>query len=135
MVLGVALYIGDYAARADSKGSLPAHGMVYGNEAAAIVLVTCGTVGASIAMIVSHDVRKMWKAHKKVTFTPLYFELLQEATWTPAHTKICGIMLLAITIDLMKPATIGLLMPGLLAEYKMTKTQGAVLPTVAIACQ
>lgn len=84
-------------------------------------------------MISSHDVGSLWKVHKKVTFTPLYFDLLQDAEWTPAHTKVCGIMLLAITIDLMKPATIGFLMPGLLTEYKMTKTQGAVLPTVAIA--
>ena len=133
MVLGVVLYIADYAERSDSKGWLPANGSVQGKEAAAIVLVTCGTIAASLFSVSFYNVAALRKAHKKVTFTPLYFDLLQDANWTPAHTKICGVMLLAITIDLMKPATIGLLMPGLLAEYKLTKTQGAVLPTVAIA--
>jgi MFS family permease len=68
-----------------------------------------------------------------ISLSSAYFELLHNADWTPAHTKLSAVLTLAITIDIMKPATIGFIMPGLLAEYGLTKTQGAVLPTVAIS--
>lgn len=68
-----------------------------------------------------------------ISLSSAYFELLHNADWTPAHTKLSAVLTLAITIDIMKPATIGFIMPGLLTEYGLTKTQGAVLPTVAIS--
>ena len=41
-----------------------------------------------------------------------YFELLHNASWSAAHTKLSAVLTLAITIDIMKPATIGFIMPG-----------------------
>ena len=41
-----------------------------------------------------------------------YFELLHNAEWTYAHTRLSAVLTLAITIDIMKPATIGFIMPG-----------------------
>jgi MFS transporter, putative metabolite:H+ symporter len=81
------------------------------------------------------EVMLLFTAIRPTTFSlpSAYFELLHNADWTPAHTKLSAVLTLAITIDIMKPATIGFIMPGLLAEYGLTKTQGAVLPTVAIS--
>ena len=133
MVAGVALHVAEYSIKADKKGFLPPNATVGKLELGGMVMVTLGTISAGLFMFSFYDVAALQKERKKVVFTPAYFELLHNAEWTPAHTKICWVMLLAITIDLMKPATLGFIMPGLLAEYKLTKTQGAILPTLAIS--
>ena len=133
IVVGVALHVAEYARKANSHGWLPPGAAMGSMEMGGMVLVTCGVISAGIFMFTFYDVAALQKAPKKIIFTPAYFDLLHNADWTWAHTKICLILLLAITIDLMKPATLGFIMPGLLAEYKLTKTQGAILPTIAIA--
>ena len=133
IVVGVALHVAEYAKKANSKGWLPPGAEMGQMEMGGMVLVTCGVISAGVFMFSFYDVAALQKAPKKIIFTPAYFDLLHNADWTWAHTKLCLILLLAITIDLMKPATLGFIMPGLLAEYKLTKTQGAILPTIAIA--
>jgi putative MFS transporter len=133
IVAGVALHVAEYAVKANSRGWLPPGAAMGSMEMGGMVLVTCGVISAGLFMFTFYDVAALQKAPKKIIFTPAYFDLLHNANWTWAHTKICLILLLAITIDLMKPATLGFIMPGLLAEYKLTKTQGAILPTIAIA--
>jgi len=133
VVLGVALHIAEYAQDANSSGYLPPGSGMGGLEMGGMVLVTCGVVAAAVFMFSLHDVAALHRAPKKVVFTPAYFDLLQNASWTWVHTKICLVLLLAVTIDMMKPPTISFIMPGLLAEYKLTMQQGSVLPTVAIS--
>ena len=132
VVLGVALHIAEYATVANKSGYIPQGTGMGSLEVGGMVLVTCGVVAAAVFMFSLHDVAALHRQPKNILFTPAYFDLLQNANWTWMHTKICLVLLLAVTIDLMKPPTISFIMPGLLAEYKITKQQGSVLPTLAI---
>ena len=132
IVIGVALHVAEYAMEATPAGFLPKNAKMGMLEKGGMVLIVCGLVVAAGTMFSLYDVASLKSKPRPVVFTTAYFDLLQSAHWTRTHTQMCAVLTLAITIDLMKPATIGFIMPGLLKEYGLSKPDGSVLPTVAI---
>ena len=61
-----------------------------------------------------------------------HVQALDNATLTPAHWKLFGVLIVALIVDVMKPATLGFVVPGTAAEYGITKSQVALLPTAGI---
>ena len=57
---------------------------------------------------------------------------LDNSTITPAHLKLLAVLLTALIIDVMKPATLGFVVPGTALEYGLTKSQVALLPLAGI---
>ena len=57
----------------------------------------------------------------------------EDAPLTPAHWKLMAVLVIALVIDVMKPASLGFVMPGLKAEYAVTAARGAALPFAALA--
>jgi putative MFS transporter len=51
---------------------------------------------------------------------------------TVAHWALLGTMSLALVIDIMKPASLGFVMPGMLAEYHLSRSVIAILPLLAL---
>ena len=132
MIAGVVMHIVDYNEMRDGLGNLPMGAMMsdYMNAAMAITFVgLAGSFYSTLQLIPRPDTKR----NVLVTFTPKYMDLLSSVPWSWAHTCVCVVIIISIVIDVMKPATIGFIMPGMLEEYGLSKQQGAALPTVAIS--
>jgi len=131
-ILGVALHISEYAKMANSKGFLANTDVMGPLMQAGMVFVIIGVLGSASFMLLMK--KNTARTHKsRVIFTPAYLDLLHNAPWTSAHFNLTLTLTFAVAIDVMKPATIGFIMPGLLVEYGLTKVQGSILPTIAIS--
>ena len=49
-----------------------------------------------------------------------------------AHWKLVTVLIVTLAIDVMKPATLGFVMPGMGAEYQIPHTQASLLALVAL---
>jgi putative MFS transporter len=56
----------------------------------------------------------------------------EDAPLTLAHWGLMGALVIALVIDVMKPATLGFVMPGLIKEYGVTKAMAAWFPFSAL---
>lgn len=56
----------------------------------------------------------------------------QEPTLSAAHWGLMLTLTVALAIDVMKPATLGFVIPGTLQEYHVTRQEVAVLPFLAL---
>jgi putative MFS transporter len=57
----------------------------------------------------------------------------EDASLTPAHWMMCALLALALVIDIMKPASLGFVTPGMKAEYGLAPHLVALLPFGALA--
>jgi putative MFS transporter len=57
----------------------------------------------------------------------------EDAQLSPAHWTLMGVLVVALIIDIMKPASLGFIMPGMTAEYGQTPQQASLLPFAALA--
>ena len=57
----------------------------------------------------------------------------EDAPLTRAHWKLMAVLVIALVIDVMKPASLGFVMPGLKEEYAVTAARGAALPFAALS--
>lgn len=65
--------------------------------------------------------------------TETNFEAPDEAPLNRWHAIVLAVLTLGLIIDVMKPATLGFVLPGLRQEYGMDPSQAALLPLVALA--
>lgn len=56
----------------------------------------------------------------------------EDAPLSPAHWRLMAILVVALIIDIMKPASLGFVMPGFTAEYAKTAGEAALLPFAAL---
>lgn len=52
---------------------------------------------------------------------------------TPAHWRLVALLTVALIIDVMKPATLGFVMPGMMRDYGLARADVALLPLVALS--
>lgn len=57
----------------------------------------------------------------------------EDAPLTVAHRLMCGLLALALVIDIMKPASLGFVVPGMRDEYGLSKSVVALLPFAALS--
>lgn len=57
----------------------------------------------------------------------------EDAPLTFAHWAMCGLLAVALIVDIMKPASLGFVTPGMLEEYGLTRASVAVLPFAALS--
>lgn len=56
-----------------------------------------------------------------------------DAPLTAAHWRLMGVLTVALVIDVMKPASLGFVLPGMQSEYLVSKTMVAWLPFAALS--
>ena len=56
-----------------------------------------------------------------------------DATLSLAHWRLMAVLVVALTIDVMKPATLGFTMTGMIGEYRISGAHAALVPFSAIA--
>ncbi|MEO6799597.1 MAG: MFS transporter [Rhodanobacter sp.] len=65
--------------------------------------------------------------------SPLPFHVADSVPLNREHWKLVGVLALALAVDVMKPATIGFVMPGLSAEYGLGDSVTALLALSALS--
>ena len=63
---------------------------------------------------------------------PLLFHVADGAALNREHWKLVLVLVLALTVDVQKPATLGFVMPGLTGEYGISKETAGLLALVAL---
>lgn len=57
----------------------------------------------------------------------------EDAPLSRAHWQLMAVLVVALIIDIMKPASLGFIMPGMTAEYDVPKSVAALVPFAALA--
>jgi len=63
---------------------------------------------------------------------PLLFEVADGVALNRRHWSLVLVLVVALTIDVMKPATLGFVMPGMTSEYSLSKQNAGFLALVAL---
>ena len=61
-----------------------------------------------------------------------YFHVADGVPLNREHWKLVIVLVVALAVDVMKPATLGFVMPGMSAEYSITKPTASLLALVAL---
>ena len=61
-----------------------------------------------------------------------YFHVADGVPLNREHWKLVVVLVIALAVDVMKPATLGFVMPGMSAEYAITRPTASVLALVAL---
>ena len=64
--------------------------------------------------------------------THLHFHIADGVPLNREHWTLVVVLVVALAIDVMKPATLGFVMPGMSAEYRITKPTASTLALVAL---
>jgi hypothetical protein len=62
----------------------------------------------------------------------IFFHVADGVSLNRAHWTLVLVLVVALAVDVMKPATLGFVMPGMTAEYAISKESGAFLALVAL---
>lgn len=93
-------------------------GMLFG-----MVLIVAGVGVAAYGLLP----RDLHGHHSDVTITPP-----EDAPLTAAHWGLMAVLVVALIIDVMKPASLGFVVPGMIGEYGVSKKVVAWLPFAAL---
>jgi MFS transporter, putative metabolite:H+ symporter len=63
---------------------------------------------------------------------PMQFHVADGVALNAEHWKLVGVLMVALAVDVLKPATLGFVMPGMTREYEITRETAGVLPLVAL---
>jgi MFS transporter, putative metabolite:H+ symporter len=63
---------------------------------------------------------------------PLHFHIADGVPLNWEHWKLVMVLVVALTVDVMKPATLGFVMPGVTTEYEISNQFAGFLPLVAL---
>ena len=61
-----------------------------------------------------------------------YFHIADGVPLNSAHWTLVVVLIVALAVDVMKPATLGFVMPGMSAEYDITKSRASLLALFAL---
>jgi MFS transporter, putative metabolite:H+ symporter len=90
-------------------------------------LIVLGLVAAVYGIWPSPEMRRA-----DVDANAVSVAALDDARISTAQWSLVGVLSLALIIDVMKPATLGFVVPGMISEYHISKATVAWLPLVAL---
>jgi putative MFS transporter len=125
VTLGVLAHIPDYLAAGDMHfhmAGMPMSGVMI----AGMFLVAAGMVLATWGLLAPVPA----SAHRPVTYQ---LRAIDDAALTGAHWGLLFVLGVALIIDVMKPATLGFVIPGMSAEYGIKSSRTAWLLICALA--
>lgn len=72
------------------------------------------------------------RAHVAHTASRITISAPEDAHLTPAHWGLMLALVGALVIDVMKPASLGFVIPGMITEYGITRAQASLVPFAAL---
>jgi putative MFS transporter len=104
---------------------MPMSTLMLGGMAAIVAGLTLSTWGLLPPL---HELR----APRDASATRVYTRAMDGARVSGAHWWLLFVLGVALVIDVMKPATLGFILPGVRAEYGISTATAALLPLVAL---
>jgi len=69
---------------------------------------------------------------KRSGHAPLEFHIADGIPLNAEHWKLVVVLVVALAVDVLKPATLGFVIPGMTGEYEITRETAGILPLVAL---
>ncbi|KQN71008.1 MFS transporter [Sphingomonas sp. Leaf62] len=102
---------------------MPMDGMMIGG----MVLIVLGTLVAAYGLLPRNLAAQRAAAADIVVAAP------EDAELSPAHWGLMAVLVVALVIDVMKPASLGFTVPGMISEYGVPKRTVSLVPFFALA--
>ncbi|MDQ6809758.1 MAG: MFS transporter, partial [Verrucomicrobiota bacterium] len=96
-------------------------GMIFG-----MFLIVAGVGVAAYGLLPSHAAQIAQTASRITVAAP------EDAALSPAHWGLMVALVVALVIDVMKPASLGFVVPGMITEYHATRAQASLVPFFAL---
>jgi putative MFS transporter len=103
------------------------YGMPMGNEmVAGMGAIILGVAVAAYGLLPKNISRQL-AASQDIVVTPP-----EDAPLSKAHWTLMSVLVIALIIDIMKPASLGFTIPGMVSEYHVTKATASLVPFFAL---
>src|SRR3569833_212265 len=89
-------------------------------------LIVAGIFVAAYGLLPAAAARRGGHTHQVTVLAP------EEAPLGSAHWQLMFVLVIALVIDVMKPAALGFVMPGMVAEYAVPKQTASLVPFFAL---
>ena len=103
------------------------HGMAMGWDMVAGMVTIVVGIGIAAYGLLPRNIPQQLSAIQDTVVSPP-----EDAPLTPAHWKLMGVLVIALTIDIMKPASLGFTIPGMIEEYRESKPIVSLVPFFAL---
>jgi putative MFS transporter len=125
VTLGVLLHIPMFMMGRDMGFHLA--GMPIGTDMILGMVAIVGGVAIAAYGLLPKDVSKQLTASHDIVVSPP-----EDAPLSAAHWGLMGVLVIALVIDIMKPASLGFTIPGMISEYHQTKSTVSLVPFSAL---
>jgi putative MFS transporter len=103
------------------------YGMPMGNDMiAGMVAIILGIAIAAYGLL-PRDISRQLAASQDIVVTPP-----EDAPLSKAHWTLMSVLVIALIIDIMKPASLGFTIPGMVGEYGVPKATASLVPFFAL---
>ena len=103
------------------------YGMPMGNDMVAGMALIVGGVGVAAYGLLPRNASGILSASQGIVVSPP-----EDAPLSSAHWMLMGVLVIALVIDIMKPASLGFTIPGMIEEYRVSKSTASLLPFSAL---
>jgi putative MFS transporter len=103
-------------------------GMPIGWDMILGMVAIVGGCGIAAYGLLPRDIALQLAAQQEIVVTPP-----EDAPLSRAHWGLMSVLVIALIIDIMKPATLGFTLPGMMGEYHVTKATVSSFPFSALA--
>lgn len=104
------------------------NGMPVGWDMVAGMVLIVGGLAVAAYGLLPRDVSRLLSASQEIVVSPP-----EDAPLAKAHWKLMAVLVIALIIDIMKPASLGFTLPGMMSEYQVDKATVSLLPFSALA--
>jgi putative MFS transporter len=132
---GVALQLPDVFTMIDNSRQLaPAPGMPI-TEMASMPSWTPSMLGGMLLVVLGLVVATAAQfrgAPRPAIGAGVTLNAIEDGQLRPIHVATAAVLTFALVVDIMKPLTIGFVLPGMRSEYGISVARGSLLPTIAL---
>ncbi|HET7708450.1 MAG TPA: MFS transporter [Sphingomicrobium sp.] len=102
-------------------------GMPIGLDMIAGMAAIVGGVAIAAYGLLPRDISRLLSASDEIVVSPP-----EDAPLSKAHWRLMAVLVIALIIDIMKPASLGFTLPGMMAEYGVDKATVSLFPFSAL---
>ena len=102
-------------------------GMPVGDDMVLGMALIVGGVGVAAYGLLPRNVSGILSASQDIVVSPP-----EDAPLSKAHWTLMAVLVVALIIDIMKPASLGFTIPGMIDEYRVSKATASLLPFSAL---
>lgn len=103
------------------------YGMPMGNDMIVGMGLIIGGLFLACYGLLPRNISQQLAASEDIVVSPP-----EDAPLTPAHWRLMFVLVIALIIDVMKPASLGFAVPGMMSEYQVDKATVSLFPLFAL---